>query len=247
MHRLETSRKEFLKEQCVLISERQTQQRNAEPRSSQAAMKSNVRATRVNGIEIRRLRLARGWTQKMLARTSGYSERLIRKSENGGSLDHRTVNDLAIALSTPSEPIAVSQLLIDQLSITQQWVRGFNEYGREMLMHLRSLVASEFELRCPGEKNSAPFIGTFKGATGLQAWLDLYFSAFDRSPNSDVNYAVGVSDKFVIARWIESGLRGTTPVGPIPVNLIVRFKGELISQIEYDSDTLATHRTFSVA
>lgn len=210
-------------------------------------MKHNGRPSRVNGTEIRRLRIARGWTQKELARIAGYSERLIRKAEKGGSLNPSTITNLAIALSTPTEPVTPAQLIIDHLSITRQWVNGFNEHGRHMLEHIRSFVANEFELHCPGESDSAPFVGTFRGKTGLQRWLDLYFSAFNRSSNIQVNYAVGVSDPFVIARWTESGSRGTTTVGPIRVNLVVRFKGDLIARIDYDSDTLATHRTFNAA
>lgn len=198
-------------------------------------MKQNGRPTRVNGAEIRRLRLARGWTQKVLARVSGYCERLVRKAEKGGSLNPDSITSLAIALSTPDETILPSQLIIDHLSITQQWVKRFNEHGRGMLEHIRSFIGNEFELHCRGGACSAPLVGIFKGKAGLQRWLDLYFAAFDRSPNSLVSYAIGVSEPFVIARWTESGSRGITPVGPIQVSLVVRFKGDLISRIDYDS------------
>ena len=82
---------------------------SAEPGQRPGKSKQNSRPA--NGALIRALREKRGFTQIDLGRLSGYSERLIRKAESGGSIRLETFQNLAVALSNSSELISFSDLI----------------------------------------------------------------------------------------------------------------------------------------
>lgn len=62
-------------------------------------LKSNSKLLAVNGVTIRRRRKELRWSQVELSQRAGYSERVIRKAEAGGTLRLQTIKDLATALS----------------------------------------------------------------------------------------------------------------------------------------------------
>lgn len=55
---------------------------------------SNYSTVRVHGDRLTRLRRSCGWTQVELSRRSGYSERLVRKAEQGGRIRQQTLQEL---------------------------------------------------------------------------------------------------------------------------------------------------------
>jgi transcriptional regulator with XRE-family HTH domain len=154
-------------------------------------MKKNARFIEVNGRELRIRRLSRGWTQRQLARSAGYTERLIRKAEIGGTLDIKTVQDLAEALSTPDNAVAVASLTVDIAAIARRWMEAWAQHEAQMVSKIASYLAEGFEFVCPGEPGTVPFVGTFKGTFGLQQWMELYFSHVQREQNMPVEYMVG--------------------------------------------------------
>jgi transcriptional regulator with XRE-family HTH domain len=60
---------------------------------------SNAKLHRVNGVTIRVRRKQLGWSQVELGHRAGYSERVIRKAEAGGTLRIQTIYDIAMTLS----------------------------------------------------------------------------------------------------------------------------------------------------
>ena len=62
-------------------------------------MSSNAKLHAVNGVVVRSRRKQLGWSQVELGQRSGYSERVIRKAEAGGTLRFQTIKDLAMTLS----------------------------------------------------------------------------------------------------------------------------------------------------
>ena len=53
----------------------------------------------VNGARVRELRVSLGWTQERLAERAGYTPRVVRKMERGGSVRRQTLDDVADALA----------------------------------------------------------------------------------------------------------------------------------------------------
>lgn len=208
-------------------------------------MKKHARFIQINGREFRTRRLGRGWTQRQLARAAGYTERLIRKAEFGGTLNIKTVEDLAEALSTPDNAVAVESLTVDIVAIARRWIEAMEQHEVQMVSEIESYLAENFEFVCPGEPGTLPFIGTFKGASGLQQWLKLYFSHVQREKRIVVEYMVG--EDSVIARWLECGTFLGVPTPPVRINMHFRFVGGLISRIVDDYDTLTAVTAASTA
>lgn len=202
-----------------------------------SSMKNAERFCSINGRELRSRRILQGLTQVELARAAGYTERLIRKAEKGGSLELATIRDLAEALSSPEHTVTVESLTLDHLAMAKQWVEAFDQLEQRMLPDIEHLLADDFEFYCPGEPSTAPFIGTWKGTPGLQMFLDNYFAIFTRVRNIKVEYTVG--ENSVGARWMESGFMQGIPCGPIRINLHFSFVNGLIARIDDDYDTQA--------
>jgi len=199
-------------------------------------MTQNSRFIAINGRELRTQRLVRGWTQQRLAKIAGYTERLVRKAEKGGTLDIATIQDLAEALSTPAQAVAVESLTMDISAIARKWVESWELLETRMLPEIEPFLAEDFEFVCPGEPGTAPFVGTFRGAAGMQQWLDAYFSVLQRNKNIEVEYMVG--ENTVLARWMESGTFLGMPTPPVQINMHFRFVDGLIARIVDDYDTL---------
>ena len=176
-----------------------------------------------------------------LAKRSGNSERLIRKAEQGGPLDLSTVRDIAQALSLPSAPVKFGDLVQDTLAIAQLWVRALNEQGRKMVPTVRPFLAPDFIFHCPGNPNTAPFIGTWSGAEGFQAFLDNYFNVFRRIKNENTTFTTGTD--LVSARWQEMGYVQDLLVGPVRINMHFHFKHGLITRIDDEYDITGAAKT----
>ena len=106
---------------------------------------SNIsRFIAINGRELRTQRLTRGWTQFQLAKTAGYTERLVRKAEKGGTLDIATIQNLAEALSTPDNTVPIESLTMDISAIARKWVESFDQLRARMLPEVESFLAEDF-------------------------------------------------------------------------------------------------------
>jgi hypothetical protein len=81
-----------------------------------------------------------------IASIVGYSERLIRKAENGGSLSMETILNLAQALSGPTGEIRAQQLVLDILSVAREWLTAFDTLGKDMIPLIKHHMASDFVL-----------------------------------------------------------------------------------------------------
>ena len=71
---------------------------------------------KVNGKIFRDHRNLIGMSQLELSRRSGYSERLIRKAEAGGTLRLATIRDLAMAMTFDGHSITLQDLTLFALS-----------------------------------------------------------------------------------------------------------------------------------
>lgn len=200
-------------------------------------MHNRKRFVAINGRALRSRRLQLGWTQRQLAKAAGYTERLIRKAESGGSLDIATVQNLAESLSSNGDRVSSEALILDILAIARQWIEALETQEQGMLSQVEHYLAEQFVLICPGDPATAPFLGSWHGAAGLQQWLDLYFGFFKRNPCQDLEFTVG--EHSVMARWLESGTMQGIPCGPVRINMHFRFENGLIVRIDDDYDTQA--------
>jgi transcriptional regulator with XRE-family HTH domain len=83
---------------------------------------SHSRGVRVLGSKLRELRRSRGWTQKELARRSGYCSRLVRKAELDGSVSVGTLEDLAVTLSQTGSVVSISDLIYEDSNCIEAFV-----------------------------------------------------------------------------------------------------------------------------
>lgn len=198
-------------------------------------MTRHARLVRTNGHALRDYRMERGLTQQELAKTSGYSTRLIRKAEASGVLDVETVRNIAEALSTENIPVSFHQLTLDNRAIAVQWMDAINEHGPDMANQIAHHLTEDFVLHCPGLPETAPFIGTWHGTEGLLKFWGLYHQIFRRVPHSDVTYSV--AENLVIARYFESGYIGDQLCGPVRIHMVFHFRDGAIYRIDDDYDT----------
>lgn len=197
-----------------------------------------IRSIQVCGVQLKKYRTNLNWTQNDLAKAAGYSSRLIRKLESGGSADPETLCNIAEALSVAGQSIGIEALTIDNLAVAKSWMNALNQEGARMVDTIADYLAPDFEFYCPGDPNMIPFAGTWKGRAGLQRFLDIYFSIFERIPHSAPIFSVG--DNLVIARYFEQGSVNGTPTPPIRINLCFHFKAGKILRIDDDYDVLSS-------
>jgi len=200
----------------------------------------------VNPYRIKQLRIARNWSQEELGRRAGYSERLIRKAEAGGNLAVETIADLAEALSAEGELITAASLECDFLGMAKRVVESYDNLGIAMQSCIHELLTEDFIWYCPGDTATTPFAGTWHGAMGLQAWLDIFFGIFRRVPGTlQPRWTIGTN--IISARYEDKLWMAEQALPPFWVNLHFHFRDGLISRIDDEYDTQAAADLHSAA
>jgi transcriptional regulator with XRE-family HTH domain len=205
------------------------------------------RVVQTNGPAIRNLRNLRGWTQKDLANRAGYTERLIRKAESGGTLGIQTAMDIAEALSQELHALSSDDFVLarDRLAAAQRFLEAFALHGQDMVAHVKYELTNDFILRIAVFSGSvSSFSNAFLGSSGLQLVLDgvagecsIYKGLID------AKYTVG--DGIVSARYSQKLWFAGCALDPFWVNLHFRFESQRIASIEVDYDTFAVSKIFS--
>ncbi len=195
----------------------------------------------INTRLVRELRQKRGWSQKELAKRAGYSERLIRKAEFGGTLDVDTIHSLAEALSTFEEKITFQTIVHDGLSIARTFVSGYEQLGQKMISAIEPYFTTDFKFYMAGDPQSAPFIGTWHGKDGFQQFLDLYFGVVTRGPGTlQPTYLVNADS--VIARYADRVTIFGQPDTVLWTFLHFWFRDGLLCMVEHFYDTQAANQ-----
>ena len=110
-----------------------------------------VRCQAVNGSMLRSCRVQLGWSQVELGHRSGYSERVIRKAEAGGSLRFQTIQDLAMTMSVNGQAVSFQDLTIDLESIARRFVESYDSLGCDMLIACSNIFADDFVFNCSAD------------------------------------------------------------------------------------------------
>ncbi|MFO0884502.1 MAG: helix-turn-helix transcriptional regulator [Pirellulales bacterium] len=199
-------------------------------------MPPNARFRSINGNLLKQCRLNYGWSQRELARRAGYSERLIRKAESSGSLSISTIRDLAEALSNAGKTISYHQLLIDYVSIATAFMDAYNSLGKQMIAECTQFLSPDLIMFCPADPNQVPFAGEWQGLAGLESYLHLFYSHFERSYHSGPPIFLA-GDERVSARYDECFVYLGKTFPPIWVHRHFQFKDDLIVRIDDEFDT----------
>lgn len=190
----------------------------------------------VCGEKLRELRTMCGLTQVELARRAGYSERLIRKAEAGGSLSLNTIADLAEALSEYQRTVSPAELCCSHEALARNFIDSYDEHERLMLNYCGDILADDFVFQCAGDQHSA-LAGEWLGVQGFQAWLDAWFSMVTRPARRCLQVAYLSANGEVSARFCDNFLAADQTSHVMWFNLHFSFAEGRIQRIVDEHDT----------
>lgn len=199
-------------------------------------MPFTARFRSVNGHRLAQYRIYLGWSQRDLARRAGYSERLVRKAESGGSLSMSTIRDLADALSCDGHVIKFQQLLVDYISIARAFMEAYDSHGIKMIPHCKHFLSSNVTMCCPADPKQVSFAGEWQGLSGLETYLQNFFSQFNRTYHSGPP-AFLTGEERVSARYYDRFNYSGKEFPPIWVHRHFHFEDDLVVRINDEFDT----------
>lgn len=138
--------------------------------------RNSVRYQHCNGLAIRSLRQARGWTQTDLAKIAGYSVRLVQKAEASGSLVATTLDVLAQSLGTGDSPVEIDDITTTPQTIVQEFIELINSHHGNTGQAARHLLADDAVLWCAGDPEVMPFAGDWNGPEAIAKFFQVFFS-----------------------------------------------------------------------
>lgn len=138
------------------------------------------RSETIVGWKVRDLRKQLGWTQEELAANAGYTARLVRKAEGGGSLHPDTIEVLAEALSTEQMRVNPEDLIVCPTNVVSEYVRAYRGRERQMVADFQVHLDPAVECFIAGDPEQIPFAGTWRSPDGYDRFWGLYFQLFAR-------------------------------------------------------------------
>jgi len=202
---------------------------------------------RTDGLAIRNLRNARGWTQRDLARRAGYTERLIRKAESGGALSIQTAMDIAEAFSQERHKVTIDEFVSteDRMGTAHHFLQSFSRHGLEMVEHVEQELTQNFSMRIAVFRGSNSLLpGEWFGLSELHILLDAIVLNFSMDKGV-MNTVYTEGPEFVSARYHQKLWFAGQALEPFWVNLHFHFKSHKIESIEVEYDTFEVSRIFS--
>lgn len=194
----------------------------------------------MNSYRLVTLRQARGWTQRQLAGATGLSERLIAKAESGATISGRSLQLLAEALSTESQSVSASDLMLSVTDMAREFIQIMYRHQAETISHAAHLLDPDLGFRIWGESAGLPFAGTYYGLEAVAGLFRQFFSLIESPPDHDplTSYSFYL-DQDVVVVWGESHLfpKGHPGAAPMPISYLFRFKDDRIVYIEDRFDT----------
>ena len=164
-------------------------------------VRKDLRQTFVcEGSQVRFFRKQRGITQKELADLAGYSERLVRKAEAGGSLTNYAIRDLAKALCYGGIEVHPEDLISSPKKIAIELLGAFAEHEMEMVPQVEHFLDPGVVLRCAGDPKKIPFAGDWRGIDGFERWVRLFFTTLIR-PVKDFYQPTVIAQGNEVVTW----------------------------------------------
>lgn len=183
-----------------------------------------------------------GWSQAELGHRAGYSERVIRKAEAGGSLRLQTIQDLAMAMSVEGRLVSLQDLTIDFEMIARRFVESYDWLGCKMLSACRDIFHPDFTFSCSADPNLVSFAGVWNGLSGFQEFLDRFFDTFARKQGM-LKPIFMVSHDRVVSRFEDQVCFHGQEMSAYWVNLHFQFCDGLLIRIDDEFDSLSLSRS----
>jgi transcriptional regulator with XRE-family HTH domain len=195
------------------------------------------RGVPVRGDYLRFLRKRRGWTQQEFALLAGYSERLVRKAEEGRCLMPETIQVLAETLTSDELPVAAEDLWLSSRQTMMLFGRLLAGI-RPLTMECLTPVASDsMETLCKGAPEVA-FTGVFRGRSGLMTWIERFREvlADGHSQPQEWSLLVDQQQAFLHTAWIFEWRQGCS--APLDLDIRVELTSGLIERLTVAADSL---------
>jgi transcriptional regulator with XRE-family HTH domain len=189
---------------------------------------------------LRQLRERRGWTQATLAEKSGYSLRLISKIESGDKASRQSLEDVAEALSLPTEPVSFEDLICNPVGLARQYFAALHVHQAQMVDAISHMLHEDIVFIMAGDPAIIPFSGTYHGIDGVRELIRRFFSAlqvpagYDHRPH--YSFTSNGTDVLV---WGKSWLHpiGHPMLEPMPVSHLLRFRDRKLILFDDHFDT----------
>jgi transcriptional regulator with XRE-family HTH domain len=210
---------------------------------SAESSKTPKRFCAVNAVGLRELRLTCGWSQAELARRSGYTARLIRKAESGGTLNYESIVDLAETFTACGTAVRAEELLFDPVSIVKEFVEAYERLGAECIQRLTHYFSPSIQLECLVDPVCFPFAGTWSGLEPLRDFFQRFCRQYSRLPERLlVVYLLG--NECVSARFKDILVFHGLELPATRFNWHFQFQAGMISRIDFEFDhfTASQHR-----
>jgi transcriptional regulator with XRE-family HTH domain len=189
---------------------------------------------------IKYLRRSKGWSQKQLAKESGYCERLICKAESGGSIAAATIEVLAKTLSTPKMTVHPEDLISDPIALSKKFIEAAHTLQRDMVKGIAHFTdpSGVFNfVQCA----KGDYAGSYRGIAALNEGVGKFFDAQTFVVGQDFESAYQYyNDGNEVVAWGTSKIRVTETGDLFDLNVTLRFfyeKGKL-HRIEDRSEVL---------
>lgn len=202
------------------------------------------RGVPVRGDYLRFLRKRRGWTQQEFALLAGYSERLVRKAEEGRCLMPETIQVLAETLTDEELPVVAEDLWLSSrqtMMLFGRLLAGVRPWTMECLT---PVVSDSIETHCKGAAEVA-FTGVFHGRSGLMTWIERFRQvlADGYSQPQEWSLLVDQQQAFLHTAWVFQGRQGCSV--PIDLDIRVELASGLIERLTVAADSLEMTSFFS--
>ncbi len=186
---------------------------------------------------LRSFRVQLGWSQVELGHRSGYSERVIRKAEAGGSLRYQTIQDLAMTMSVNGQAVSFQDLTIDLEYIARRFVESYDSLGCDMLIACSNIFADDFVFNFSADANHSAFAGLWQGISGFQEFLNRFFATFSREQGI-LQPVYMASQNRMVVRFEDRVNYHHREMSAYWVNLHFQFRNGLVTRIDDEFDSL---------
>jgi len=189
---------------------------------------------------LRFLRSKKGWSQKRLAKESGYSERLICKAEAGLSVSSEAIEVLAKALSTEDLQLKPEDLICDPIALSKKFIEALHLLQRDLVKGIAHFTdpRGEFNfVQCA----MGDYAGSYQGIAALNIAAGKFFDAQEFVAGQDFksSYQYFGSENEVVA-WGTSTIRvkETGEILNISITLRLVFEKGRLSRVEDRSEVI---------
>ncbi len=183
---------------------------------------------------IKFLRRRKNWSQKQLAKESGYCERLICKAESGGSIAAATIEVLAKTLSSKDMRVFPEDLISDPKALAIKFIEAIHTLQRDMVKGIAHFTdpSGVFNfVQCA----KGDYAGSYRGIAALDEAAEKFFAAqsFVEGQDFRSSYKYFAEANEVVA-WGTSQIceTATGEVSEIEVTLRLYFKKGKLHRIE---------------